>query len=118
MYFVHGRVAYIASPFTSSHFPTPSSVSCCACGSVPSAIGERFSSSVPPLLTVSTSHPITVPGGDTVIPVEYPHVLPIGWSTIHGCPARIPGGDRVPIFSKSKIEPICFVSSLLGAYAM
>ena len=48
--------------------PTSRRVSCCGPGMVPSALGERLSSRFPPLLTRSTSLPMTAAGPETPMP--------------------------------------------------
>src|ERR1700722_6442291 len=72
---------------------------------VPSAFGETLRSNVPFLLTVSTSHPITVSAELAFIPSMYPQLDPMGRSTTHD-PARIPSGGA---HSKSIMYEIVFV---------
>src|SRR5437764_1756023 len=96
-----------------SHLPTPSKVSCCSFGIVPSAFGERLRSSVPFLLTISTSVAMIEPGPDTRMSLVYPHVEPILLSTCH-TPVRMPGGMRP---SKSRTEPMVVMFVPDGAKA-
>src|SRR3954454_17812893 len=81
---------------------------------VPSALAEPLSSSVPFLLTGSTSQPIPASGDLAVSPSTYPQLfVPIGLSTTHD-PLRMPSGGAP---SKSIMEAMVFVFVPEGANA-